>query len=53
MPAVACTPGNGYGVTVRASRVGPRQPERVGVAVRRERATDVAVYPDGAWFGTW
>ena len=53
VPAIACTPENGYGVTVRAfAGSDPAHPSG-SVWQYDATGTDVAVHPDGAWLGTW
>ncbi|HEV2798432.1 MAG TPA: hypothetical protein VGV65_12505 [Nocardioides sp.] len=53
VPAIACSPPNGYGVTVgSAAAYDPAIPS--GSVWQYDAAgADVVTYPDGAWLGSW
>ena len=53
VPAIACSPANGYGVTVgSAAAYDPANPS--GSVWQYDAAdADVVTYPDGAWLGSW
>ena len=53
VPAVACTPASGYGVTVGSSASFGAAVKSGSVWQYDADGADRAMYPDGAWLGVW